>query len=96
MRPLLSRGSFEARRESAIVDTVYAAATKVLGAAPNIIGEPYWMDAALLADEGIETVVIGPTGAGAHAAKEWVDLASVESVAAILARTASSFCAGAR
>ncbi len=96
VRPLLSRGSFEARRESAIVDRVYAAATKVLGAPPNIIGEPYWMDAALLADEGIETVVIGPAGAGAHAAKEWVDLASVESVAAILARTASSFCAGAR
>jgi len=75
-----SRGSFEARRESTIVDTVYSAATSVLGAAPNIIGEPYWMDAALLADAGIETVVIGPTGAGAHAAREWVDLASVESV----------------
>ena len=51
------------------------------------------MDAALLADAGIETVVIGPAGAGAHAAKEWVDLASVESVAAILARTAGTFCA---
>ena len=93
VRPLLSRGSFEARRESPIVDTVYSAATGVLGAAPNIIGEPYWMDAALLADAGIETVVIGPTGAGAHAAREWVDLASVESVAAILARTAASYCA---
>jgi acetylornithine deacetylase len=96
VRPLLSRGSFEARRESTIVDTVYAAATSVLGLAPIIIGEPYWMDAALLADAGIETVVIGPTGAGAHAAREWVDLASVESVAAILARTAASYCANSR
>lgn len=93
VRPLLSRGSFEARRDSSIVDAVHAAATSVLGAPPAIIGEPYWMDAALLADAGIETVVIGPTGAGAHAAKEWVDLASVESVAAILARTAERFCA---
>jgi acetylornithine deacetylase len=93
VRPLLSRGSFEARRESSIVNAVHAAATSVLGAPPTIIGEPYWMDAALLADAGIETVVIGPTGAGAHAAKEWVDLASVESVAAILARTAARFCA---
>jgi len=92
VRPLLSRGSFEARRDSSIVDAVHAAATSVLGVAPAIIGEPYWMDAALLADAGIETVVIGPTGAGAHAAKEWVDLASVESVAAILARTAERFC----
>jgi acetylornithine deacetylase len=92
VRPLLSRGSFESRRDSSIVDAVHAAATSVLGVAPAIIGEPYWMDAALLADAGIETVVIGPTGAGAHAAKEWVDLASVESVAAILARTAERFC----
>lgn len=93
VRPLLSRGSFEARRDSGIVDAVHAAATSVLGAPPAIIGEPYWMDAALLADAGIETVVMGPTGAGAHAAKEWVDLASVESVAAILARTAVRYCA---
>jgi len=93
VRPLLSRGSFEAHRESTIVESVHSAATTVLGAPPRIIGEPYWMDAALMADAGIETVVIGPTGAGAHAAREWVDLESVESVAAILARTATSFCA---
>jgi acetylornithine deacetylase len=94
VRSMLSRGSFEARRESSIVETVHASATTVLGAPPKIIGEPYWMDAALLADAGIETVVIGPIGAGAHAATEWVDLASVESVAAILAQSASRFCAG--
>jgi acetylornithine deacetylase len=93
VRPLLSRGSFEAKRESSIVASVHSAATEVLGAPPRIIGEPYWMDAALMADAGIETVVIGPTGAGAHAAKEWVDLASVESLAEILARTAASYCA---
>jgi acetylornithine deacetylase len=93
VRPLLSRGSFEARAESAIVQTVQAAATSVLGAPPRIIGEPYWMDAALLADAGVETVVIGPSGAGAHAAKEWVDLESVERLAEILARSAIDFCA---
>jgi acetylornithine deacetylase len=92
VRPLLSRGSFEARPESSIVQAVQAAATSVVGAPPRVIGEPYWMDAALLSDAGIETVVIGPSGAGAHAAKEWVDLASVESVAEILARAAVDFC----
>lgn len=92
VRPLLSRGSFETRPDSRIVEAVHEAATTVLGAAPRIIGEPYWMDAALLADAGIETVVIGPTGAGAHAATEWVDLASVERVADILARSAIRYC----
>ena len=92
VRPLLSRGSFEARPDSTIVQTVQDAAATVLGAPPKVIGEPYWMDAALLEEAGIETVVIGPSGAGAHAAQEWVDLASVESVAEILARSAVQFC----
>ncbi|MEO7039379.1 MAG: M20/M25/M40 family metallo-hydrolase [Gemmatimonadaceae bacterium] len=91
VRPLLSRGSFEARPESSIVAAVETAATEVLGAAPKIIGHSYWMDAALIADAGIETVVIGPAGTGAHAAIEWVELASVESLAAILARAAISY-----
>lgn len=92
VRPLLARGTFEADPASSIVETVKSVAATVLGAPPAVIGEPYWMDAALLADAGIETVVIGPTGAGAHAAREWVDLASVESVATILAHTAAKFC----
>jgi acetylornithine deacetylase len=93
VRPILSRGSFEAPRDSEIVRAVASAATEVLGAAPAVVGEPYWMDAALMADADIDTVVMGPTGAGAHAAEEWVDLSSVEQLAAILARAALSYCA---
>ena len=93
VRPMLARGSFEAARDSAIVSVVREEATEVIGEAPRIVGEPYWMDAALLAEAGIDTVVIGPTGAGAHAAEEWVEIASVETLAAILARTAARYCA---
>jgi acetylornithine deacetylase len=50
------------------------------------------MDAALSAEAGIETIVIGPVGAGAHAAVEWVELASVERLAEILADVAESYC----
>jgi acetylornithine deacetylase len=49
------------------------------------------MDASLLAEAGIETVVLGPVGAGAHGDTEWVDLASVERTAEILAHTAMSY-----
>ena len=93
VRPMLSRGSFEARRDSDVVRAVTSAATEVLGAEPVVVGEPYWMDAALMADAGIDTVVIGPAGAGAHAAEEWVDLNSVEQLAAILAHAARHYCA---
>jgi acetylornithine deacetylase/succinyl-diaminopimelate desuccinylase-like protein len=39
-------------------------------------------------------VVIGPHGAGAHAAIEWVDLESVWKLAEILAIAALEYCGG--
>lgn len=93
-RPLLTRGSFEVDPRAPIVGVVHAAAEEVLGAPPEVIGEPYWMDAALLAEAGIDTVVMGATGAGAHAAEEWVELESVAKLAEILALTAVRYCGG--
>jgi acetylornithine deacetylase len=93
VRPMLTRGSFEVRPDAPIVGAVLGAATSVLGTKPDVIGEPYWMDAALLSDAGIDTVVIGPTGAGAHALEEWVEVKSVVQLAEILAGAATEFCA---
>ena len=93
VRPMLTRSSFEVDRNAPIVTAVLDAATNVLGSKPEVIGEPYWMDAALLSAVGIDTVVIGPAGAGAHALEEWVDLQSVQHVADILAKAATEFCA---
>ena len=93
VRAMLTRGSFEVRRDAAIVNAVLGAATTVLGRQPEVIGEPYWMDAALLSDVGIDTVVVGATGAGAHALEEWVSLDSVVQLTDILARAATEFCA---
>jgi acetylornithine deacetylase len=92
VRAMLTRGSFEVRRDAPIVHAVLGAATSVLGASPEVIGEPYWMDAALLSAVGIDTVVIGPTGAGAHALEEWVDLRSIEQLTDILTAAATEFC----
>ena len=57
---------------------------------PAHIGDTPWMDAALLQAAGVETVVCGPAGAGAHADVEWVDVESVIQLAEILAEAASS------
>jgi acetylornithine deacetylase len=92
VRAMLTRGSFEVARNAPIVNAVLGAATAVLGTQPEIIGEPYWMDAALLSDAGIDTVVIGPSGAGAHALEDWVDLGSVEKLTDILTAAAREFC----
>ena len=61
-------------------------------AKPIHSGQSFWTDAAILADTGIESVLIGPTGGGLHSAEEWVDLRSVVDLAEILAETAVRFC----
>jgi acetylornithine deacetylase len=53
------------------------------------------MDSALIAEAGIETVVIGAAGTGAHAAVEWVELDSVVALTDILANAAVSYCGSA-
>lgn len=93
VRPWLTREAFEVPRDAAIVRAVESAAEGVLGRRPPIVGQSFWMDAALLSAAGIETAVIGHSGGGAHAAEEWVELESVHQLAAILARTAADYCA---
>jgi acetylornithine deacetylase len=78
--------------DAAVVREVLAAATEVLGEEPVTRGFGFWMDAAFLGAAGIETVVIGGRGAGAHELVEWVDIDSHLQIAEILARTAVAYC----
>lgn len=88
----LVRTPLETRRDEEIVQVLSDAAMRVLGHAPEISGVPYWTDAATLSAAGIPTILFGPTGAGAHAVEEWVELESVEQCAEIYAETAREFC----
>ena len=90
--PYLTRPAFEVPADAPIVQAIVGASRAVRGAEPRLVGQSPWMDASLLAEAGIETVVLGPMGSGAHADTEWVDLASVERTTEILARTAMSYC----
>ena len=91
-RAYFVRDSFEVARDASIVRALDGAATRVLGKSPNKMGDTPWMDSALLQAAGIETVIMGPGGGGAHAAVEWVEMNSVENCAAILAETALQYC----
>ena len=55
-------------------------------------GAPFWTDAALFTETGIPAVLFGPRGDGAHAAVEWVDLASVERCRDVYVAAAAEFC----
>jgi acetylornithine deacetylase len=85
------RNPFEVARDAGIVQALHRAVSRATPQA-EFMGDTPWMDAALLQAAGIETVVFGPHGTGAHAAVEWVDLESVEKVAMILAETAIDYC----
>ncbi len=87
-----ARDPFEVASHAEIVGAVERAVQSVMGRAPRHVGDTPWMDAALLAAAGVETVVIGPAGAGAHATVEWVDVESVVQLAGILAEAAIEYC----
>lgn len=92
LKLLLTREPFEVAPDADIVMAVSEAGREVLGKAPAQIGDTPWMDSALLAAAGVETVVIGPSGTGAHAAEEWVSLQSLNDLAQILAGAAMRYC----
>ncbi|HQV29810.1 MAG TPA: ArgE/DapE family deacylase [Thermoflexales bacterium] len=92
-RITLAREAFEISPEAEITQILAGAATDVLGATPEWIGEPFWMDSAILSAAGIPTVIFGPSGTGAHAVEEWVDLESVGQCADVLLNTAARYCA---
>jgi acetylornithine deacetylase len=91
-KSFFARDPFEVSSTAPLVEALASAATGVLGARPPMVGDTPWMDSALLAAAGVETVVFGPKGTGAHAAAEWVDVESVYQTAEILAATAASYC----
>lgn len=73
LRVLVARDAFEVDPAHELVGTLLAAAGET-----EPVGLPFWTDAGLTAAAGIPTVLYGPAGTGAHAAVEWVELASLE------------------
>jgi acetylornithine deacetylase len=88
VRVVASREPFEAPVDHPFVELVRRAA-----GVSGVVGAPFWTDAALVADAGIPTVLLGPVGAGAHAELEWVDLASLERLHDVVVRIAAEWCA---
>lgn len=74
-----------------IAASVREAARLVTGAMPIEAGVGYWMDAAVFAEAGIETVNYGPGGAGAHEPIEWLDVESAIATARVLVAAAWEF-----
>ena len=92
VKAIFWRYPFEIRRDASIVQMLDEALTSRLGQASDHIGQTFWTDAALLAEAGMETVLLGPVGFGLHSTEEWVDVQSVVDLAHVLAETAIKYC----
>lgn len=88
----IERPPLEIDPSEPIVRALASAYTTKLGGKPNMGASFGWLDSALLVAAGIPTAIYGPSGAGAHAAIEWVDLASVYRCAAALGECCANWC----
>ena len=89
---LVARGAFEADPDWPIVRLLDEQAERVLGHAVVQRGEPFWTDAGLIREAGIQCLLFGVDGAGAHAPVEWATETSIHQVAEILEETIIAFC----
>ncbi|WP_330347944.1 M20/M25/M40 family metallo-hydrolase [Streptomyces sp. NBC_00582] len=92
LTPGLHRAPFAADADAPIVRTLTRHATRALGRPPAVRAEPFWTDCALLDRAGIPCLLFGVDGEGAHAATEYVDLASLDRLTDILTATVADFC----
>lgn len=93
LRVVVAREPFEISEDEPVVELVRRHAAHVIGSEPELVGVPFWADSALLAGAGIPTVLFGPSGEGAHAEVEWVDVGDLERCVEIYLAVASEFCA---
>ena len=95
------RSPLEVAENAPIVRALDAAAAPILGTVPEHTGMSGWTDAQVLDSAGIPSVLFGPGAesdpsrdalGGAHAAIEYVSIASTATCARILTDLARSFC----
>ena len=87
VRMLSARDAFEIDPAHELVRIARTAA-----GTQTVVGLPFWADSALTAAAGIPTVLFGPAGEGAHAAVEWVDIASLERCREVYREIATAIC----
>ena len=86
------RDAFEVSEDKEIVKLTRKATSNILGQESKFIGHGWWEDSSLFAQNGADTVIIGPKGHGIHSKIEWVDLQSVEDLTRILLDATIGYC----
>jgi acetylornithine deacetylase len=88
----IDRNPFEAKGHEELWDALSHAIANVTGSPAEQTGDNAWMDAALMQEAGIPTMVTGASGGNFHAPDEWVSLSELAQLADVLRETAFSYC----
>jgi len=88
----LVRDPFEVNEDAPIVQLCQQSVAQITGRPAKIGGVSFWADSALFSAAGVQTVLLGPTGFGAHGSVEWVDLDTVQQCAEVYTGVAQAFC----
>jgi acetylornithine deacetylase len=86
------RPAFEISPDQPIVQTLRRSYELTFDKPPRFEGMWAWLDSAILAQAGIPAVIFGPSGDGAHAAVEYVDVESVIATTTVLVESIIDFC----
>lgn len=92
LQSTFSRAPYYTPREDEFVQLAAKHAAQTMGETPEIRGETYWTDMALLGEAGIPGLIWGPKGYGLHAKTEWVEVESVRQLAKAFVAVEADFC----
>ena len=85
-RTIVGRDPIAISRDAPVARSLIETFESLMNRPPVVRGDIGWMDSGILFECGVPCLTFGPIGAGEHTAVEWVDVASVETCAQVLAR----------
>jgi acetylornithine deacetylase len=88
----LYRDSMDVPETTDICQTLVACSKDAINLTPAFTGASGWLDTQIIWGKGIPAVAYGPSGEGAHAAIEWVDLDTVMDAAKVQELILRRFC----
>ncbi|CCG02590.1 M20/M25/M40 family metallo-hydrolase [Blastococcus saxobsidens] len=92
-RTVLHRPPMQTSPDEHLVAVVGDAIRDALGVEAEVVGMSYWADSAFISALGIPTVLLGPSGEGAHAEVEWVSISETIACADVLYTAAEALAA---
>ena len=92
VKPFFQRPQFKVSHNAEIVKIAEEILKEHFNSPCVFAGAPFWTDAALMSESGVDTIILGPVGDGLHTENEWVSIKSLKDLTKLLVKISCSFC----